>query len=134
MLAISEFLTPTPVTIQADENLSHARKLMETNHVRHLPVYSGTELVGVISERDLYMVMGISECDWRTQRASLGMNPNPLRVALDAEAKKVAEEMVGSKRDCALVEDDAGRLVGIFTDTDALKAFALLLEDHERTL
>lgn len=127
MYLISEFLTPMPYTVQADENLSQARKIMEAHHVRHLPVVRRDELVGVISERDLYMVMGVADVDWRREPNRLAMMPNPLRVALDADARQVAATMLETRQDCALVEDENGKLVGIFTETDALKAMVHLM-------
>ncbi len=128
MFLISEFLTPLPFTIQADENLAQARKVMEAHHVRHLPVFRGDQLVGVIAERDLYMVMGLSDVDWRKEPARLAMSPNPLRVSIDADARVVAKQMLANRQGCALVENDQGSLVGIFTDTDALKAMCDLLQ------
>ncbi len=128
MYLISEFLTPLPFTIQADENLEQARKIMEAHHVRHLPVFRGGQMVGVIAERDLYMCMGISDLDWRREPARLAMSANPLRVSIDADARAVAKRMLADRQDCALVENEQGSLVGIFTDTDALKAMCDLLK------
>lgn len=131
MRLISEYLTPQPFTIQADDYLCAARKTMNAHHVRHLPVMSRDQLVGIISERDLYVTMGIDDLDWRREPARIAMTPNPLRVSLDADACQVAERMLESRQDCALVEDGDGKLVGIFTDTDALKAMIELLRRQE---
>lgn len=128
MRPISEFLTPLPVTVACDEIMSQVRKLMEEKHIRHLPVMHRNELVGVITERDLYLVMGL-DLDWRREPARRAMAPDPLRVSIDADASEVCEAMRQSRHDCALVENADGKLVGIFTESDAVKAMATLLSE-----
>jgi CBS domain-containing protein len=41
------------VSCSSSDTLEHARHLMNTNHIRHLPVIDNYSLIGVISIRDI---------------------------------------------------------------------------------
>jgi CBS domain-containing protein len=41
------------VSCSSTDTLEHARHLMNTNHIRHLPVIDNYSLVGVVSMRDI---------------------------------------------------------------------------------
>lgn len=51
---IADYMTSNPLTITRDILLPEARRLLDENHFRHLPVVdSDNRLIGVISDRDL---------------------------------------------------------------------------------
>lgn len=50
---VSEIMTAKLVTIDADEELEACMSLMLEKNIRHLPVYSGGKLAGLISVRDV---------------------------------------------------------------------------------
>jgi diguanylate cyclase (GGDEF)-like protein len=50
---ISKFMTKNPITIQQNDSQSAAAVLMKQHGIRHLPVYDGGKLTGIISIRDL---------------------------------------------------------------------------------
>jgi CBS domain-containing protein len=53
-MAVGEIISTELVTVQADQGLSDALKLMATNQVRRLPVVDDWDrLVGVISQADI---------------------------------------------------------------------------------
>ena len=122
--AIGSVMTPFPCVVQVDESVLAARALTIGHGVRHLPVKNGNVLAGVLTDRDLK----------RALDPSLGLPPieelfvrdvflpdayivdvsEPLDVVLD----HLSSEHIGS----ALVTK-SGRLVGIFTVTDAARLF-----------
>lgn len=53
--SIAEVMTPDPVTVSADAGVLEAMLLMARHKVRHLPVLQGGFLVGLVSERDLFL-------------------------------------------------------------------------------
>src|SRR4051812_25530415 len=55
-MKIAERMTGDPCSIQQDQPLRQAHRLMQKKGVRHLPVLDGDELVGLVSERDLYLL------------------------------------------------------------------------------
>ena len=121
---IEEFMSTVPHAIEPHESLLVARNRMSQYHIRHLPVRSGGQIVGLLSERDLELSM-----KFRAPSSTLGtveeiMTPDPYcvlpTVLLTTAAAEMAERRIGS----AMVVDQTGHLLGIFTATDALRALA----------
>ena len=50
---VTEYMTQTPLTIEADELVAKAAELMVKHRVRHLPVTDEERLVGFLSARDV---------------------------------------------------------------------------------
>jgi CBS domain-containing protein len=51
--SVADWMTPDPETIEASDSTGHAASLMIHGGFRHLPVYDGGRLSGIISIRDL---------------------------------------------------------------------------------
>lgn len=56
-------MTPQPLTIGRNEPLVTAHRLMNEHGVRHLPVLEHGELIGIVSQRDLYFLETIRGVD-----------------------------------------------------------------------
>jgi CBS domain-containing protein len=54
---VRECMTANPDTIAPDDTIDHAAVLMIHGGYRHLPVVDGSEVVGVLSIRDLVQVV-----------------------------------------------------------------------------
>jgi acetoin utilization protein AcuB len=52
-MKVSKYMTTKLVTTQPDASVKDAFLVMQSQRVRHLPVVDGSELVGIISDRDL---------------------------------------------------------------------------------
>ncbi|OJZ21675.1 MAG: histidine kinase [Thiobacillus sp. 65-29] len=119
---VDEFTTPDPITTNEDTSIDDLRRLMEEHGIRHLPVVRGDTVVGVISDRDVRVVSGLTVTEKLQVRAADIMAPDPLTVSatmpLDDVAYAMSEQKVGS----VIVNDDNGRFIGIFTASDALNA------------
>lgn len=50
--ALSQVMSPTPLTIGPDATVAEALRMMHLNGLRHLPVLSAGQVVGVVSMRD----------------------------------------------------------------------------------
>ena len=50
---VSEIMTSDVISVQVTENLENCMTAMLEKNIRHLPVYEGTELLGLISVRDV---------------------------------------------------------------------------------
>ena len=129
--SIGSVMTPFPCVVQVNASVLAARALMVEHEVRHLPVKDGSTLVGVLTDRDLK----------RALDPSLGLPPKEelfvrdvfvpdayivdVGEPLDSVLDHLSSQHIGS----ALVTK-SGRLVGIFTLTDA----AWLFSRHLRSL
>jgi acetoin utilization protein AcuB len=85
------------------------------------------KVVGMLSDGDLYRAESITGVDASKVTISDIMTPKPYTVSPDAPIDEVVQEMAGKKFGSAVVVDN-GKVVGMFTATDALSAFAELLQ------
>jgi signal-transduction protein with cAMP-binding, CBS, and nucleotidyltransferase domain len=53
MTKVSEIMTSDVISVQVTENLENCMTAMLEKNIRHLPVYEGTNLLGLISVRDV---------------------------------------------------------------------------------
>lgn len=141
-MKVKDVMTGPPITIAADALVGAALALMRTRHVRHLPVLDGAEtLVGIVTDRDLrHAALApaldeyLSVPDHRRLR-QLSETLGHLRVKdvmtwsvvttgpeapLTYAALLMFESRVGS-----LPVLEHGRLVGMLTEQDVLKALLL---------
>ncbi len=126
--SIRHYMTASPRTISADETLFRARQLMQALSIRHLPVLNGGQLVGIVTERDMRMLEGCGASSMET-RVRDAMTPEPYVVDAKTALATVARRMVDRKLGSAIVTDE-GRIVGIFSSTDALRVLAEVFEEH----
>ena len=115
---LSEIMTPIPEVVQSHRPIWEAWRRMRINKCHHLPVMSGDKLVGVVSERDLFI-------------ASKANGNESVEVA-DAMQKKVEchygdqclsdalEKMMTSNSEIIIVKDRSNNLIGVFTSKDIL--------------
>lgn len=122
----SDIMSSPLLTIAPDRLMIDASQLMETRRVRHLAVMDGTEIVGIISVRDLAKYFTEA-----TSGAVQALNDvyRPLtvlmrqaietidaRVTVTAAARLMAEKQIGS-----VFVLEAGEIVGIVTETDIVR-------------
>lgn len=124
---ISKYMTTTPHAINAEAPLQEALDTMTKHHVRHLPVIKAGHVFGLISDRDLKSIMSFSGVNPKAMKVGEVCTDEPYMTKPDAALNVVASEMAMQKMGSALVIDN-GKLVGIFTATDACNALAELCE------
>jgi acetoin utilization protein AcuB len=112
-------MTPCPQTIKRDDALAHAREVMSRFRIRHLPVLDGDTLVGLLSDRDLAVAEKFGD-PFRTTVGEV-MSPEPYFALPASPLSEVADEMARRRIGAAVILDD-GRVVGVFTAVDALRA------------
>ncbi len=123
---IRRYMTVNPTVIGSGRTLAEAHQTMRDRRVRHLPVVDDGKLVGIVSQRDLYLLETLRGVDIATERVGEAMTADPFTTSPDAPLDQVAAEMAEHKYGCAVVlEEDA--VVGVFTTVDALRALAGIL-------
>ena len=119
---VKAHMSGDPVAVRAETLAADAWKLMADRRIRHLAVVDGERhVVGVISRGDLMRVPLIR------QLARDVMTRNPETVGMDAPLAEAADRMAERRIGCLPVVDEAGRLAGMISETDALRALATLL-------
>jgi acetoin utilization protein AcuB len=134
---IKSVMTPFPHFIDGSEPLKRAAELMTSRNIEHLPVVEGERLVGLLTEREVRTALeevarGLREPAARVKDACVG---EAYVVALSEPLDVVLRRMARTNVESALVVKE-GRLVGIFTRTDACRCFGELLRslfprDHD---
>ena len=126
------FMTPFPHSIDVDAPLEDAHRLMREHRFRHVPVMSGGEIVGVLTDRDIKLVLGpdFGNPDERELRVRDAYVERPCVVPASTPVAKVARVMAQNRIGSAIVTKH-GKLVGIFTVTDACRALAEIIGDHD---
>ena len=125
MPRIGSVMTPFPYSLGPDESLDTARRLMAEHRIRHLPVMVDDSPAGVITDQDMRRAALAEGEDAPSRVGDLGRS-EALEVDISAPLDLVLLEMAARHLDSALVLK-AGRLVGIFTATDACREFAEFL-------
>lgn len=129
---VSLVMTPCPHRVSADTPLMEALEIMGNLGIRHLPVIGESEVLGVITEQDARLTASVCKAlDTvvpASPRAKDVCTPVPLIVSDKSDVARVARQMAEQRVDCALVADDEGSLVGIFTTTDVCDLLCRLLE------
>jgi acetoin utilization protein AcuB len=127
MTTIQKYMTSAPYSIDADQTLAAASRMMARHDVRHLPVLEDGRLLGVLTDRDLKFVETFPDVDPSTLSVSEAMIEEPYSVAPDTPLHEVVSTMANEKIGSALVVRNH-EVIGIFTSVDACRALAGLLE------
>jgi acetoin utilization protein AcuB len=125
------FMTPFPYSIDVDAPLQEAHRLMREHRFRHLPVTSGGRLVGVLTDRDIKLVLGpdFGSPDERELKVRDAYVERPCVVSASTPVAAVARTMAENHIGSAIVTKN-DKLVGIFTVTDACRALAEVLQGN----
>lgn len=125
---IEKYMTATPHTINPSMPIKTAMQMMRENAFRHLPVLHAGKLVGVLTDRDIKLVASFKGAENMT--VDDAMTPAPFTVTPQASLDEVVFEMAEHKYGCAVVQQENGKVVGIFTATDGLRVLGEILRSQ----
>lgn len=132
MLTVNDLMTIIPNIVTPQSSLRQVIEVMKTQSCRQLPVLENGKLVGIITDRDIRLVMNsplILHGRWQDEEildsvtAENCMTPDPVVVSPDTPAYQAAA-ILSSNKFGALPVVDNDTLVGIITVTDFLNYFA----------
>lgn len=126
---ISEIMTSEVITLNHNDDLETAERLFKTKNIRHIPVVSGKEIIGMLSYTDLLRISfadATDENDYEVDTIVYNMftieqvmAKNLISVTSTVTIKEVAE-ILAKKEFHALPVVDNNELVGIVTTTDLI--------------
>ncbi len=124
---VQNHMTERTVTTTPDTAVSAAAEAMDTHRVHQLPVIDeGGRLVGIVTDRDVRSAIGYERSNRTDLKVEEIMTCEPRTVGL-ADTLEDALDILSSASFNALPVVQHGRVVGIITKQDVLRAFHHLL-------
>ena len=137
-MSVRDWMSRQVTTVRPETKLDAAAALMRDRNVRHLPVVDGVgRLVGIVTARDLRQALFApavlaERTDLPAVLGTLTVGDVMTRGVVSVRAVTTIREaarVMHERRLGALPVVEGGRLVGILTETDVLRAFQELLGD-----
>jgi len=134
-MLVKKWMSKDVITVDENEAISNATKLMKENSIRMLPVLKKNKLTGVITDRDLKRAsasdattLEIHELLYLLTNIKVKsiMTKNPITVSPDVTVEETAEILLENKISGAPVVDDKGQVLGVITQTDIFKVLISL--------
>ncbi|MDW8318869.1 MAG: CBS domain-containing protein [Anaerolineae bacterium] len=138
-MLVRDVMTRDPVTVGPEEPIGAALELMRVGRFRHLPVVEGDRLVGIITDRDLRLATNsplvlrekwYSDFILESIKVKACMTSDPITVTPDTPLLDAAL-IIQERRFGSLPVVEAGKLVGILTETDLLATLIRLLREQQ---
>lgn len=132
-MEVSEIMRTVLVTVTMDHTIDQAREIMKMKHIRHLLVMDGSELAGIVTDRDVRFHLSPrvdTPIESKSDRASLEsklhqvMTRELITVSADTPVAEAASLILEHKIGCLPVLDRDGSTIGIVTDADFLRYLA----------
>lgn len=127
---IATIMTPDVVTLNVNDSLTKAEELFKTNNIRHMPVVSGKNIVGMLSYSDILRI-GIPDLDSNDEKVvSTVYDMYTLEQVMTKDVKTLRHNdyvktaaLVFSESDFRAIPivDEEEKLVGILSTTDLIK-------------
>lgn len=126
---VKSAMTAFPYAVQIDAPLAEAQQLMRDHGVRHLPVKDGNDLAGIVTDRDIKLLLGPDFDYPKPEELTVAdaCERDAYAVDLDTPLDRVALEMARRHIGSALITRNGG-IVGMFTSTDACRELGRILE------
>ncbi|TVL98749.1 MAG: CBS domain-containing protein [Candidatus Kuenenia stuttgartiensis] len=130
-MLVKEIMSKQLVTLNADSKLGFAEDIMYLGRIRHLPVVNGKEIVGILTQRDLYKASLTSiVTNWEENKTFLDsvkvaevMTKDVITISPNTSIEDAAQIMIDKKVGCLPVVEDKNTLLGLITETDVLQYF-----------
>jgi acetoin utilization protein AcuB len=140
-MLVQHWMTRDVVTVEAGTPFLEARLILRDKKIRHLPVVDRGKLIGVVTDRDLKeaapsgaTTLDVYEVNYLLLKMTVRdlIRKDPVTVKPTNSVEKAALLMHDHKIGCLPVVDEAGRLVGMITETDLLAVMVEILGYKEK--
>jgi acetoin utilization protein AcuB len=131
-MRVKNRMTPNPIVANPKTNYNEALRLMQQNHIKHLPVVDAHgKLIGMVTQGDMLRAepspvttLSVFEIASLLEKVTMDKIMSSPVYAVDETCSitNAANFMLTNEVDCLPVVRDR-KLVGIITDTDIFKTF-----------
>jgi len=135
---VKDVMQTEVVTVSAADSLDIADDIMRLGRIRHMPVVVDDSVVGMVSQRDLFMASVSSalrfepsaEREWLAKIRVEEILSQPVHTATPETPIVEAIDLMLSKRIGCLPVVENDKLVGLLSETDCLRLLASTLENE----
>jgi len=134
-MLVKNWMSKNVITIDADDSMQEAIKLLKENKIRRLPVIKKGKLVGIVTDRDVRRAsasdattLDIHELIYLISKIKVQdiMTRDPITVPPDFTVEETAEVLLNNRISGVPVVDHLGNIVGIITQTDLFRVLISL--------
>ena len=115
-MLVCNWMSRPVITVEADQPVAEAARLLEQSLIKRLPVLSAGRLAGILSEKDL-RALKVPE-----GKVVEVMTPDPVTIGPDEPVEAAAVKMHDNGFGALPVVDAHGALAGIITEDDVFEA------------
>jgi acetoin utilization protein AcuB len=141
-MKVKELMSKKLFTVGPEDMLDKVFFLFNFEAIRHLPVVEKGKVVGVLSDRELKKIMGArkkivtdkvdgTQFTVHARRVATIMSRGITTIGPDEQAADAAAIMAKRKISCLPVVKK-GKLVGMLTSTDILRAYVKLAHEVDK--
>lgn len=129
-MLVKYWMSKKVITINVDDSMDIAIKLMKENNIKMLPVMKNGKLVGIVTDRDLKKAsasdatsLDVHELLYLLSQIQIRnvMSKNPITVPEDFSIEETAEVLLKNNISGVPVVDSKGNTVGIITQSDIFR-------------
>lgn len=141
MNKVKDLMCERVLTINQDDIILNAYKIMSEKNIRHLPVLDNSgKLAGILSDRDVQKAMITKKLNEfhseinipKEFKVSNFMSWPVFTVGINTHLKTATDIMLREKISALVVQDESGGINGIITSTDLLVSLSHMIDDSEK--
>jgi len=134
-MLVKDWMSKTVITVDINDSMQGAMKLLKENAIPMLPVMKKGKLVGIITDRDLKRAspsdattLEIHELLFLVAKITVKdiMTKDPITIPYNYTVEEAAEILLKNKISGAPVVDDDGQIVGTITKGDLFRVLISL--------
>jgi acetoin utilization protein AcuB len=129
-MLVKNWMSKTVVTVDGDDSIQDAMKLLKKHKIRMLPVLKKGKLAGVITDRDIKRAsasdattLSVHELNYILSKIKVKnvISDRLITVPYDYTIEETAEVLLNNKISGLPVVDHDGKIVGTITQTDIFR-------------
>jgi len=134
-MLVKNWMSKDVITVDVDDSMHDAVKLLKEKGIRMLPVLKKGKLVGIVTDRDLKRsaasdatTLDVHELLYLVSKIKVAsiMTKDPITVPHNFTVEETAEVLLKNKISGAPVVDQNGDVVGMITQTDLFRVLIAL--------
>ncbi len=140
-MLVRNWMSKDVITVDVEDSMATASKLMREHHIRGLPVMKKGKLAGAVTDRDLKKAsasdastLDIHELLYLLTKIKVKdiMHKSPVAIPMDDTVEEAALVLLDNKLSGAPVLDADGKLVGVITQSDIFRVLVSLSGVREK--